>query len=149
MSETYTTILTHVVFSTQGRRNLIPAELEPQLWDCIAVSARRLGMKALAVGGTADHIHILLSLPATVALATAVQQIKAATSKWLRERCQQTDFAWQEGYAAFSIGSDQVDATIVYINRQPEHHRERDSSSELAVFLKRNEWRDDRRSVWN
>lgn len=59
-------------------------------------------MKALAVGGTEDHVHVLLSLPANLELANAMRTIKSGSSRWMHETAGQPEFAWQEGYGAFS-----------------------------------------------
>ena len=148
MGHAYTFTLMHCVFSTTERRDLIPAELQPQLWAYIGGIARQHGWKALAVGGTENHAHVLLSLPASVAVAKAIQQTKALSSKWLREECGQRFFAWQQGYGAFSIGVTQADAAIAYICRQPEHHRRRDFQAEFLLFLKRHRMEYDPRYVW-
>jgi putative transposase len=138
MGDAYLSILMHCVFSTKERRNLIPADLQPQLWAYIGGIARQHGMKALAVGGTENHAHMLLSLPATIPIAKAVQEVKACSSKWLRETHDQRAFAWQAGYGAFSIGASQIEAATAYICRQPEHHRKRDFQAEFLLFLKKN-----------
>jgi hypothetical protein len=85
--------------------------------------ARTNSMKALAVGGIADHSHILLSLPPTIAITKAIQLVKAGSSKWMHEQTGSRRFEWQEGYGAFSIGASQVPATIRYIENQPQRHR--------------------------
>ena len=95
-------------------------------------------MKALAIGGAADHVHILLSLPATLSVAKAMQLLKGNSSKWIREtfpkmRC----FAWQEGYGAFSVGISSVDAMVIYINNQTEHHRKRSFLEEFMAMLQK------------
>jgi putative transposase len=83
-------------------------------------------MKALAIGGAADHVHVLLSLSATLSVAKAMQLLKGNSSKWIRETFpKMRSFAWQEGYGAFSVGISGVDATVAYIGNQMEHHRER------------------------
>lgn len=105
-------------------------------------------MKALAVGGTEDHIHILLSLPATKTVAQAMREIKQGSSRWMHETCGMAEFAWQEGYGAFSIGWNQVDATAAYIARQQEHHRKRDFQTEYVAFLKKHQIEFDPRYVW-
>ena len=148
MGHAYTSTLIHAVFSTKDRRDLIPAELQPQLWAYIGGLARQHGWKALAIGGTENHVHLLLSLPATIPVAKAVQQTKAVSSKWLRESCGQRAFAWQQGYGAFSVGTAQAPTTIAYICRQREHHRKRDFQSEFLLFLRRNQMDYDPRYVW-
>lgn len=97
--------------------------------------AREHGMKALAVGGTEDHVHLLLSLPASMPIANAMREIKSASSRWMHETCAMKSFEWQEGYAAFSIGWAQIENTVSYIARQEEHHRKRDFQAEFLAFL--------------
>jgi REP element-mobilizing transposase RayT len=94
------------------------------------------GWTAIAVGGIADHVHILLLLPPTMALSTAVQKIKANSSRWIHEQTGRR-FEWQEGYAAFSVSISQTNATVDYILRQKEHHQRREFGEELAKILKR------------
>src|SRR5258708_22736453 len=106
MPHTYVSDLVHCVFSTKVRRELVSAEIQSQLWALIGGIARKNGFKALVVGGTTDHVHVLLSLPATMPLAKAVQLIKGASSHWMNEK-HGNDFAWQEGYGAFTVGISQ------------------------------------------
>lgn len=139
MAHSYTKCLFHCVFSTKGRRQLIPADVQPRLWAYMGGIARTNGFAALAVGGTADHAHVLLLLPPTMPVAKAVQLIKAGSSKWLRETFPTVQrFSWQEGYGAFTIGTTQVGETIGYIERQREHHAARTFEEEYRAFLERN-----------
>ncbi len=110
--------------------------------------ARSKGMKAIAIGGTADHVHILLSIPPTIAVAKAVQLIKASFSKWVHEKTHNKLFAWQEAYAAFTIGISQVDATVRYIQNQEAHHAKEGFEEELVRFLKRHGIEYDQRYVF-
>lgn len=148
MGHTYSCTFVHCVFSTKERRNLIPPELQSELWACIGGVARFHGMKALAVGGIEDHAHVLLSLPATMPVAKAVQTIKPVSSKWMREERGCRSFAWQEGYGAFSIGMAQTEAAIAYIAGQQQHHRKRDFQAEFLLFLKKHHIEYDPRYVW-
>ena len=95
-------------------------------------------MKALAIGGASDHVHMLLSLPPTLSVAKAMQLLKGNSSKWIRETFPKIHFvAWQEGYGAFSVGVSAVDATVAYIQNQTEHHRARSFREELVTMLKK------------
>ena len=95
-------------------------------------------MKALAIGGVADHVHILLSLPGTMSVAKAMQLLKGNSSKWIHETFPKLrTFAWQEGYAAFSLGVSGIEETRAYISNQEEHHRTRTYREEVIMFLKR------------
>jgi putative transposase len=132
----YNSILVHCVFATKERRPLISSDIRPRLWEYLGGTARQLGFKALAIGGTADHVHLLLSVPAKVALATAVQKLKANSSRWAHESLNR-EFSWQEGYGGFSVGVSQQADTVAYINHQEQHHRRVDFGSEFEAFLKK------------
>jgi len=148
MSHTYCCSLFHCVFSTKERHKTIRPEIQGQLWAYMGGAAREHGMKALAVGGTEDHVHILLSLPSSLTVASAMQYIKSASSRWMHEKGAAQGFGWQEGYGAFSIGRAQVSATLKYIGRQREHHQKRDFQAEFLAFLKKHGIEYDPRYVW-
>lgn len=139
MAHTYTNLLVHVVFSTKGRRRLIPPEVQPDLWAYMGGIARTNHFKALAVGGTDDHAHALLVVPPTLPVAKAVQLIKAGSSKWMGEHPERRGFAWQEAYGAFTIGESQVPETIAYIEGQREHHAKVRFEDEFLAFLRKNQ----------
>ena len=109
MSHTYTANRLHVVFSTKNRRDLISQELQPRLWAYMAEVGRNRAIRVLAVGGIANHAHVLLSLPPVMPLAKAVQTLKGISSKWMNE-IGRGGFAWQEGYAAFSVSQSQINS---------------------------------------
>ena len=136
MRHTHVSIRVHCVFSTKERRASIPEAIQPRLWAFIGGIVRRVGMKAIAVGGTSDHLHVLLLLPATITLAKAVQTLKANSSRWLHEATGKP-FEWQEGYAAFSVSIPQTDATVAYIRNQRQHHAKRGFDEEFARMLAR------------
>jgi REP element-mobilizing transposase RayT len=111
--------------------------------------ARKNDMTALAVGGTENHVHILLSVPAAIPLAKAVQLIKGGSSKWVHETFPANhDFGWQEGYGAFSVGISQVEDTVAYIQKQEEHHRTRSFEQEFLAILKKHGIKYDERFIW-
>ena len=134
----FVSCLTHVVFSTKHRQPLITPGLQDRLWPYLGGIARENKMKALQVGGVADHVHLLLSLPSTLAIAKAVQLIKGNSSKWIHDTFREhAAFEWQEGYGAFSIGVSGVKDTVAYIENQAEHHRKKSFREELIAFLER------------
>lgn len=95
-----------------------------------------MDFKAVAIGGTENHVHVLLSLPATMPLAKAMQLLKGGSSKWMNDTGAD-GFAWQEGYGAFTVGISQQVDTVRYINTQAEHHRSRNFDAEFLAFLKK------------
>ena len=136
MSHSHTCCLVHVVFATADRRPMIREDIQEMLYRYIGGIARENGIPALAVGGAADHVHLLLSLPRTVSVAKAVQLVKSGSSKWLHENYPKLkSFAWQEGYGAFSIGVSQRVATVKYIEGQAEHHKRSSFEEEFGRFL--------------
>ncbi|MGA9072795.1 MAG: transposase, partial [Candidatus Sulfotelmatobacter sp.] len=102
---------------------------------------------ALMVGGTENHVHILLSLPATLTLAKAMQLAIGASSHWMNEKFK-SEFAWQEGYGAFTLGISQKKDTIAYIRSQAEHHYKHNYEEEFLAFLKKNGVEYDPKHVW-
>jgi REP element-mobilizing transposase RayT len=137
MSHTYCSILVHCIFSTKERKQLIPANLNERLWPYIAGIARLNKFKAIAVGGMPDHAHVLLSLPAAMPVAKAVQLVKGGSSKWMNDHLRGRSFAWQDGYGAFSIGVSQLANTIRYIENQERHHSKMTFDDELKKMLDR------------
>lgn len=136
MSHSYIQNKLHVVFSTKERRKSIPHETQRELWPYIVGIGRNHQLSIAAVGGTEDHIHLLLELPGTITLSKAVQLVKSNSSKWLNET-NAKGFAWQEGYAAFSVSAPNVQAVIRYIDNQREHHRKQTFEEEFLALLRR------------
>jgi putative transposase len=137
MSHTYLSLLVHSVFSTKERRTLIPAELKNKLWPYMAGIARMNKFKAIAVGGMQDHAHVLFSLPTTITVAKAVQLIKGGSSKWINDHLPGRNFAWQDGYGAFTIGISQLETTIRYIDNHERHHARMSFDEELLRMLEK------------
>ena len=137
MSHTYSSVRIHVIFSTKERENSIPQETRPKLWAYMARIARNHGFEAIQVGGTGNHAHAPLLLPATSPLAKAVQLLKGSSSKWINDTSGRKDFAWQEGYGAFSVSASQTPVVIEYIRNQEHHHQKRDYEAEFLNLLKR------------
>ena len=139
----------HCVFSTKERRPLITPELRERLWPFIGGIARQNKMKAIEVGGVEDHVHILLSLPSTMAVAKALQLIKGGSSKWIHETFpDQRGFSWQEEYGAFSVSVSQLDKTVEYIKGPETHHRKMTFQEEFLALLKKHRIEYDERYLW-
>lgn len=138
MSHAFVSNLMHCTFSTKERYPFINSDLESRLWPYIGGIANENRMKPLAIGGTADHVHALLSIPGMMSFAKAVQLIKGGSSKWIHDTfADQKKFAWQEGYGAFSVSVSQAPRTVAYINNQKEHHRKKTFDEEFVELLQR------------
>jgi REP element-mobilizing transposase RayT len=136
MPSSYISNHVHIVFSTKDRAPVIPEQFQPKLWAYMAGIATNHGMHALAIGGMDDHIHVLVSIPASLSIAKAVQLLKANSSRWINES-RRDRFEWQEGYAAFSVSRSIIPRIMDYIRNQREHHKKRDFAAELALLLKK------------
>jgi putative transposase len=102
-----------------------------------AVSLQRPAGAALA-GGISDHIHI--AIPPAVAVAKAVQLIKGASSRWVKDSLPKlSGFAWQDGYGAFTVSESQIDTVRTYIRNQAEHHRTKTFAEEYRALLERHQ----------
>jgi putative transposase len=135
MSHSYSSNRVHVIFSTKGRAKIISDELQPKLWAYMAGIATKQGFDAIIIGGVQDHVHVLLSLPPTMPLAKAIQFLKGSSSQWLNENGEQ--FAWQEGYGAFSVSASQIEDVIRYIKNQAVHHAKKSFEEEFLEFLQK------------
>ena len=125
-------------------------EFRQRLWPFLGGIARQNKMKAIEIGGVADHVHILLSLPSTMAISKALQLIKGGSSKWIHETFpDQRQFAWQKEYGAFSVSVSKLDQTIQYIQGQEEHHRRVTFQDEFLVLLKKHHIEYDERYLWD
>jgi REP element-mobilizing transposase RayT len=139
----------HCVFSTKERRRLISPQLRERLWPFLGGIARQNKMKAIEIGGVEDHVHILLSLPSTMAIAKALQLIKGGSSKWVHDTFpEHRDFAWQVKYGAFGTSVSLLDKTIEYIKGQEAHHRKMTFQEEFLVLLKKHRIEYDERYLW-
>jgi REP element-mobilizing transposase RayT len=97
--------------------------------------AKEYGIHVDAIGGTRDHVHILMSLPPRLAVANVVRVLKANSSKWMNEEGHL--FAWQQGYGVYSVSVSNVETVKGYIGRQEEHHSKKSYQEEFGEFLKR------------
>jgi putative transposase len=149
MSHSLSSLFTHVVFSTKDRTACISDAIKPQMWRYIGGIIRELEGKALIVNGMSDHVHILLQLSPAVSIADTMRVVKTNSSRWAREKWPNARFAWQTGYAAFSVSRSDVRAVLQYIENQQQHHRRMSFQEELVALLKKHGVPYDQRYIWN
>jgi len=150
VSATFTNLLYHIVFSTKHRQPLITTTLKEELYKYMGGIIRGEGGTLLEIGGTPDHIHLLARFKADQSVAHMLQLIKANSSKWANEQPQQNSrFAWQIGYAAFSVSESQAPSVKDYVQRQEDHHRRNSFQEELLALLRKHAIDYDERYVWD
>jgi REP element-mobilizing transposase RayT len=149
MAHTYTSFLIHVIFSTSGRAPLLSDGIRPNVHAYLGGILRELDAIPIAIGGTADHVHLLTRLPANLALADCLRIVKTNSSQWVKERWpQRRMFAWQGGYRAFSVSESRRAAVIRYIRDQAQHHRRISFQDEFLALLKNHRVEFDDRYIW-
>lgn len=143
-------LLYHIVFSTKERRPLLQDDnFRDAVWRYMAGVASNLEGHALRVGGYIDHAHLLLRIPAKIAVADFVRQLKASTSKHINEEnVAIMKFHWQDGYGAFTVSRSKQEAVIAYIDRQMEHHRRQTFQDEYLKMLADHEVEYDPKYLW-
>lgn len=149
MPQSFASLHCHIVFSTKNRQPLITRELQPRLFEYIGGILRNSSSPLIAAGGMPDHVHLLISLGRTLAVADAVRLIKSNSSTWIHDELRMREFQWQTGYGAFAVSYSNIDAVKEYIANQEEHHRVRTFQDEFREILRRHglEW--DERYVWD
>ena len=150
MAHSYASLLVHCVFSTKGREPAIATGLRERLWEYIGGVARENRMLAHAVGGTENHVHMLLSLPTTITVSRAVQMVKGPSSRWVSTTFPQfPNFRWQKGYGAFTVSVSHMDRTLAYIRNQETHHANTSFEEEFVGFLNKHEVEYDEKYLWD
>ncbi len=140
----------HLVFSTKNRERIITDAIRDSLHAYMATVLQHLGCPPVLINSVEDHVHILFELSRTVAVSSAVEDVKKASSKWIKT--QGTEFAgfsWQAGYGAFAVSESNVDAVRQYVANQQEHHRTQSFQEEYRAFLERHRVGFDERYVWD
>jgi putative transposase len=137
MPATYLSLHYHLVFSTKERAALIEQSWRSRLHEYLGGTVAGLEGFPQRVGGTADHVHLLVGLKATHCLADFMRELKKASSAWVHDQIGLRRFAWQEGYAAFTVSATARAAVQRYIANQEAHHRKRTFREELVELLEK------------
>jgi putative transposase len=138
MANTYSQIHIQAVFAVAGRANLIQPEWKEELFKYIAGVFRNQKQKLLAIGGVADHIHLLFGLRPNIALSDLIRDVKANSSGFINDhRLVRGKFNWQEGFGAFSYSRSHLDQVVKYVLNQEKHHARRTFKDEYIGLLDR------------
>ena len=122
----------HLVWTTWDRLLLITPDIERRLHRNIESQAREMGCTVLALNGTSDHVHLVVSFPTTITIANLVKRVKGVSSHFVNETLRpEAQFKWQGGYGAFTVSRWDLPKTIRYVKQQKEHHADDELWSEL------------------
>lgn len=149
MPHSFVSLLVHAIFSTKNRMPDLSPELADRLFPYMGGIVRERKGVPLIINGPADHVHLLMSLPATESIAELLRVVKTNSSRWVHEHFPvQKQFAWQAGYAAFSVSGSRAAEVTAYISAQQEHHRRVSFQEEFLTFLRKSGIAYDARDLW-
>ncbi len=150
MSHSLAKVAIHLVFGTKGRKRVLTDQIRSALHGYMATVLRNFRSPAVVINSVEDHVHILFELGRTVALSSAIEDVKRTSSRWIKT--QGTEFArfgWQNGYGAFAVSESNTAAVRRYIERQKEHHQRLTFEDEYRALLKRHGIAYDEAYLWS
>ena len=148
MPQSLSAVRLHVVFSTKDRIPYLEDEqIRAEAHAYLGGIAKRLDCPPIVIGGWTDHVHLLLNLGRTTSQADLIKELKLASSIFLKPKCPQ--FAWQSGYAVFSVDPTNMDRTRNYIANQAQHHKEDSFQDEFRRLLEEHSLSWDERYIWD
>ena len=146
MSQSFTNLLYHIIFSTKERRPIITIDHQPRLYEYIGGVVRGTGGICLGINGMEDHVHLLAKLRPDRALSDVLRELNA--TGWMHDVFPRlSEFSWQRGYAAFTVSQSNLKQVQGYLARQKEHHRRVSFRDEFINFLKANRIEFDERFI--
>ena len=135
MPQSLSKVIIHITFSTKDREPWLDRDVRPRMHAYVATICRDLNAEALRVGGVADHLHIVTTLPRTLSQAAIVETVKKTSSKRIKGlNSKYRRFYWQRGYGAFSVSPSQLNAVLEYVESQEAHHRTVVFKRSIATF---------------
>ena len=137
MSQSLSKIYLHIIFHIKTTSPEISDDHLQRLFQYIAQLVKIDGCYTIRVGGTGNHIHALVALGKSETVSHLIEEIKRNSSRWIKTVSPKYEhFAWQSGYAAFSISQSQIETVVKYIDNQAEHHKKQSFRDEYLAFLK-------------
>lgn len=150
MSQSLASLHVHLVFSTKNREPVITDAVRAALHAYMATVLQNRGCAPVLINSVEDHVHLLFDLGRTVPVSQAVEDVKKASSKWIKTQGEEfRTFAWQAGYGAFAVSESNIEAVRLYIANQREHHRKITFQEEYRQFLERHRIKFDERYLWD
>jgi putative transposase len=150
MPQSLSNVIVHIIFSTKNREPWLDSAIRSRMHSYLATICRDLDAEILCVGGVADHVHIVTTLPRTVSQAQLIEGIKKPSSKWIKTLdARYRGFSWQRGYAAFSVSESQLKTVVQYAQHQEEHHRNLTFQEEYRELLRLHAIEFDEQYVWD
>ena len=149
MPQSLSAVYIHLVFSTKNRQPFLrDKEVRARLHSQIGGISKTLGCAPILTGGVEDHVHMLARFGRTITQAEWVKELKRVSNLRLKDEYQMRDFAWQGGYADFSVSESNLEQVKQYIAHQEKHHRKINFQDELRALFRRHRVEWEERYVW-
>ncbi len=134
MAHSICEVYIHMVFSTKDRYPFLRQEWQADLYAVTGKIIKNIGGQPIKINGMENHVHILMKMPKEMDLAALARTVKANSSRWIHQN-HQSKFAWQEGYAVFSVAASNLSNVKSYIENQEEHHKVKSYEEEIRAML--------------
>ena len=150
MPQSLAKIYLHLVFSTKDRQRILGDAVRPDLHAYLGGVFHGLGCAPIEINSGPEHAHLLFLMSRSHSMAQVVEDVKTSSNQWLKSHDKRFDrFAWQRGYAVFSVSQSNADDVRTYIRNQHDHHKRITFQDEIRAFLKRHDVEFDERYVWD
>jgi len=128
MTHNYLRLFYHCVWATWNRTPLLTDEVEARAYALIRQQCTTRGAKVIAIGGIENHVHLLVSLPATLNVADFIKSVKGVSSRAINETFARPawSFKWQGRYGVITICPSHVGLIRGYVENQQQHHADGD-----------------------
>lgn len=137
MPHSFVKIWIHAIWATKERQSLIKSSVESLIHEYMHSQFIELGCPARIINGMPDHIHCLFQLSREKSIADVIKQVKGSCSYFVNEQNLIVEkFAWQTGYAAYSVSESQLEKVFQYIKNQKAHHAKKSFKDEYDEYLK-------------
>jgi len=140
----------HITFSTKNRQPVLNETIQNELFRYLGGVCNEYESNPVIVGGTNNHVHLLINLSRKVALMILIEKLKSHSSKWIKTKGDEfKNFYWQRGYGCFSVNPKQLEVVKEYIQNQEQHHLKLTFEEEYRRFLKEYDLDYDERFVFD
>jgi putative transposase len=137
MSHSFNKLWIHAIWSTKNRQELIDYSIEKKVYDYIREELIEIGCPVRIINGMPDHVHVLFLLNPQKSITDVIKQIKGSSSHSINgENLILEKFAWQTGFAAYSVSESQLNTVYNYIKNQKQHHLKKNGQTEFDEFIK-------------
>lgn len=136
MPHSFNKIWMHAIWATKDRQPLIKPSAETKTFDYISNQLREMGCTVRITNGMPDHVHSLFLLNPQKSIAEVIKQVKGSSSHFINQtNIIPQKFAWQTGYAAYSVSESVLEKVFLYIQNQKQHHHKLSFQEEYEKFL--------------